>query len=308
MQRITLFMGLVALTTACSLPEYRASVTAFGASAEKAAKAQEAEFTALAARQTAEIREDLAKRRVPLQAAPGCSGAFAGAVGAEECFVQDRSGAPLPQAETFRNIAALNAAFSAYAQGLAALAADQSKDADAFNAALIGFAASADALSAVVRDVPAPTENAPALTQAVTVGGLILNAAAGASRAAKLRRIIRDTDPFVQDAVAKLNVASGLVLNTELAVAFEAMNAAQGELQANIDAGKAEAVIARSQAEVIDKVATVRTLSARRGVFAKLGESHAALAAAAGSGLSDADFKTSILELVTLINAIEAAT
>ena len=308
MQRFIFLTGLLVLTGACSQPDYRASVSVFGASAQTAAEAQEAEFAALAARQTADIREDLAQRRVALQAAPGCSGAFTGAVNGKVCFVQDPTGAPVPKAETFRNIAALNAAFSAYAQGLVGLAADQMQDETAFNSALIGFAASIDELSAVVRDVPAPTANSPALKEAATVGGLVLNAVAGAARANKLRQIIRETNPLVQDAVAQLNQASGLVLDTEIADAFDAMQAAQSGLQANISSGKSTATIAKSQADLIDKVSALRTLSARRDVFAKLGEAHAALAASAESGLNDADFKAAILELVTLINAIAAAT
>jgi thioredoxin-like negative regulator of GroEL len=132
----------------------------------------------------------------------------------------------------------------------------------------------------------------------------VLSAAEGASRTAKLRRIIVAADPSVQQVAMQLNAASEAVLSAEIQQAFSDVETAQTDLQTSVARGRPTATIAAKQATLIQRVDTLRRISAVNGSFAQLAQTHTALADAARSGISDNDFETSILELITLIKTL----
>lgn len=301
---MTMLAGLVLTTSACTQPAYRASVATFGEAAQVTAASQAERLQGLMDRQAEDIRTDLAQRRVLLRASTGCAALLIPGSNPNACTVVASDGTPLAQPEEFGNISAMNAAFAAYGKQLAALASDADQDATAFNAALIDLAASADGLSGAVFGGSVPTQNADDLKRGATIGGILLSAAAGVSRTAQLRQIIIDTDPLIQAAAAQLDGASESLLITEIAQALERLEAAKSELETSVRQGASTAVIAAKQATVFDRVDAVRRLSIVRGSYGQLAQTHGNLARAARSGLSDADFEASIIELVTLTNTL----
>jgi hypothetical protein len=304
MYRFPTILSVALAVSGCSQPEYRASASKFGEATQLATNAQQARFQTLSDTETTAIRQEMAQSRVLLRASVGCATLFVPGADANACFVETSDGAQMPQANSFPNIMQLNGAFSAYGKQLAGVAANSDEDAAAFSASLIELAASADELNAALTRSTTPDANVERLDRSATVVGLVLSAAEGASRTAKLRRIIVAADPSVQQVAMQLNAASEAVLSAEIQQAFSDVETAQTDLQTSVARGRPTATIAAKQATLIQRVDTLRRISAVNGSFAQLAQTHTALADAARSGISDNDFETSILELITLIKTL----
>ena len=298
MYRFPTILCVALAVSGCSQPEYRAAASKFGEAA------QQARFQTLSDTETSAIRQEMAQSRVLLRASVGCATLFVPGADANACFVETSNGARMPQPNSFPNVMQLNGAFSAYGKQLAGLAADSDEDAVTFSASLIELAASADELNAALTRSTTPAAIVERLDRSATVVGLVLSAAERTSRTAKLRHIIVTADPTVQQAAMQLDAASEAVLGSEIRQAFSDVEEAQTDLQTSVAQGRPTATIATKQAMLIQRVDTLRRISAVNGSFAQLAQTHAALADTARSGISDNDFESAMLELITLTKAL----
>lgn len=303
--RIFLFTTILTLS-ACSMPEYRASVVKFGEATELTATKQGQRLDNLTDRQRQDILKELATKRVVLSYSAGCAQLAVPGSDPKACYVVGTDGKRIPQAETFGGLEALNKALGQYSQSLKLLASDTTEDAATFNASLLELAASADGLIAAVQETTGPTENAAALTSAATISGALANAAFGAARASRLRDIIIEMDPVVQESAKQLAQMSEALTLSEAAASVDAIEDARTKLSANISSGASTAVVAKNQAALIEKVTKAKRTAQLRDPYAKIAKAHAELAKASRQGASQADIKASVLELLALAQLLKS--
>ncbi|MDA8747397.1 hypothetical protein N9M66_04225 [Litoreibacter sp.] len=233
-----LTVSFLVLTSACSAPEYRGSVIKFGEATQAAANAQTTRLNALSDRQISEIRGELAQDRVILAYSPECALLAVPGSKIKDCVVVRRDGQPITQPEKFTSIVALNKAMGEYGVSLAALAADATGDAAAFSKSLTDLATSVDGLGAALDGSDSgKTENAPKLQAAAKGLGGLGNVLFASSRVSKLREIISETDPQIQEATLLLAFASEALTLSEVTASLQKIERTRGELQTTIAKG-----------------------------------------------------------------------
>jgi hypothetical protein len=298
----------VAVLMGCSAPEYRGSVMSFGVAADKAAKAQSERLSRLNERQIAAVRGQLAAERISLAPAGACAALAIPGSKVKDCVVVRSDGADIAQPETFTSLAALNKAVGAYGNSLSLLAADVAGDAAAFSKSLTSLATSVDGLNATLDGSDSgKTDNAARLAAGATIIGGLGNTFFAGSRVAKLKEIIVETDPQIQQATSLLSRASEALLLAEVSSAIGAANTTRTRLDRAILTGANAEAVGKLQAKLFEEVAVVRQTAAVRDSYAAVGKAHASLVEASVGGASLDDLKASIFELAALVALLDAA-
>jgi hypothetical protein len=306
--RTALALSSILICAACSSPEYRGSVIAFGDATESAANAQNSRLASLSDRQLAQIRGTLARERVLLDYSPSC--ALLGQPGADitQCEVIRRDGQPIATPERFSSIADLNAAMADYGRALSALAANADDDAAAFAKSLTDMAASVDGLGTALDGGSASaTERAGRLNAIASGGGSIGGALFAGSRVSKLREIISEVDPDIQQATRLLSEAAEALSFSEVTAGLQRATATRDALRRTIANGGSEQSIAQLQSQLFSEIEELKRLSRVKDAYSAIGSSHAALAEASGSGAGLDELQASILELAKLAKDISSA-
>jgi hypothetical protein len=302
-----LTLSLILVVSACSAPEFRGSVIAFGDATETAAQAQTARLAALSDQQLAQIRGSLARERVLLDYSPAC--ALLGQPGADitQCEVIRRDGEPIGTPERFSSLEALNAAMADYGRALSTLAANADNDAAAFTKSLTDLAASVDGLGAALDSGAASaSDRTDRLNAIATGGGSIGGALFAGSRVSKLRDIISQVDPDIQQATRLLSQAAEALSFSEITAGLQKATATRDALRRTVANGGSQQSIARLQSQLFTDIENLKRLSHVKDTYAAIGQSHAALARASGSGASLDELKASILELARLAKDVSS--
>jgi hypothetical protein len=306
--KFALALSSILVFSACSAPEYRGSVIAFGEATETAAQAQTARLNSLSDRQLAQIRGTLARERVLLDYSPSC--ALLGQPGADitQCEVIRRDGQPIGTPERFSSVAALNAAMADYGRALSSLAANADDDAAAFAKSLTDMAASVDGLgTALDGGTAGASERANRLNAIASGGGSVGGALFAGSRVSKLRDIISEVDPDVQQATRLLSQAAEALSFSEVTAGLQKATATRDTLRRTIANGGSEQAIAKLQSQLFSEIEDLKRVSRIKDTYTAIGQSHAALAEASGSGASLDELQASILELARLAKDISSA-
>lgn len=283
------------------------NVAAFGALTTEAVDGQKVKLATFSKAETERIKAKLARDKVELTYSPGCVAVVHTTVAADDCFVMEISGKPVETAYDAVHVIALGEALAEYAAQLGQLAADSSKDGQAFGTSLTGLATSVGQLDAALagiantKPVVAQGQLGALATVAAEVGKLYLRQ----QRASALRKIIIAAHPFVQEATTLLSRADGALRGYDLSMRFNEMVRAQGALGEAIAANSG---IGPKQEAFVRSFEGFRQAAASEDVFLRLGAAHGKLADAARAGASVADMAAYLTELTQAAKAIAQAT
>lgn len=319
--------GLALLATAlalsgCSTGRFTQAAGEFGTQTRTAAQLQNQRLVAVAADEKERFRQGLADAAADLRIADCARTLAAGVPDAQEaaekpvrrCRVVLRSGpgqfGELPPDTRFDNITALNTALVNYAEGLERLAADATKDKEAFTGSVVRLATSLGGLDGAVRKVAENgKDDAGAATDKARLSAIgTLVAKAGnlyfaARRQAALKEIIIAGDPLVQRATAILGDADSQLDLYDRVPLYAAVIEAQQQADAARSGGDA-AAIRKAQDRLFAAVEAFNGYRLDRSRFAAIAAAHARLVEAARSGASAAELQQAIVAVLDLASTI----
>ena len=221
LERCMTGLMLFLAVTGCSTSRFTQTAGQFGSLTRSAAEQQNARLVAVAGGELERYRQRLAETKAELKFRD-CAQTLADAPPDPttavvkpfpRCRLMERMSPgefqELAPDLHFENIAALNSALVDYAGGLVLLAADASKDQQAFAASVSNLASSLGGLDGAIRKVTGASEGNSA-TQFNAVGTLVAklgNLYFAAHRQNVLKKMVIEADPLVQRATAILGDA-----------------------------------------------------------------------------------------------------
>lgn len=310
--RIAGGLSLLLLASGCVDPEFRTAVGSFATATQEAVEQQNTAIDGLLARERERYLDEIAGRRARLEPSDGCS--VFDPLGEESpCTVIEQT-APGDAAalrvtsDRVVNIRAASGALVAYAQGLAALAADSSDDQAALTERMSEFASSAGGVNdAIRRLVGADARNLGEPLGALSaVIAQAVNLYLAQRREAVLRDLILRADPQVAVAAQRLDEIDRLLLLSGSGIVYRRLEDASARLDRLITERPDDLdAIRAAQAEVIDAAELFNRLRAAPRPFAMIGAAHTELRDAAASGASPEAILDAVLAVADLVVAAE---
>jgi hypothetical protein len=296
----------VILLAGCSSSKLTGAVSGYGTAVNVAVKAQQEQLTSFSTQETKRISDDLAARRAELTYSKGCVAVVNTPETVGDCYVVTRDGQRIATPYEASNIVALGAALEEYARQLNRLAADSSKDGEAFVTSMTTLAASIAELSGAVAKStgtkPAVTE--PQLGAVAKVVATVGNVYLQREREAALRRIIIASDPFVQQATTALSKADEVLRGYGLTIALDKLSASEEALAQAIADKASVGIVQDRQAAFLRQFDEFKKGAAMQSGFKGLGAAHARLADVARSGASAEDMLAYMRELMAAAKSI----
>lgn len=300
---------LVTSLSGCAGEQFLTSVSGFDEATNAAVVVQSDQLEAFSETQSEKIRSSLAEGRVDLRISGGCANLVGVAFRISDCQIVRFDEEKLEQPFVGENILALGAALGDYASSLGRLAADASKDADAFSKSLSDLAVSLGRLDgAIDKAGGGSVVDAEKFGAVATILAEAGNLYFEQSRMSKLKKIIIESDPFVQEATKLLSGAYEALRLDTMGEAFARLNdASDAAIEEVATATSTPAQIRKKHDALFSELAAFKRRAAIRNSFSALGEAHKALKMASESGASSDDLKVAILRIIESAKIIKIA-
>jgi hypothetical protein len=297
----------------CINTAYRDSVGQFGTLTKASVAVQDERLTALTADEQERIHAALAANHVDLRFSTDCTLLLlppdpAATAPRAPCTLVDINNKPIERVPTYANIKALGQALSDYSDNLILLAADTTKDQEAFSTSVTGLATSLGNLDGAIRKA---TGAAPGTTGAkigaiasivAKAGGLFL----AAERGRVLKKIVIAADPLVQEATGLLADVDDRLDLYDSAGLLKAATEAQVNASRLASNGASPDDLRAAQDVLFARVADYNARSGEQQRYLAIGVAHGKLAEAARSG-SNVDFEAAINAVLDLASVTSSA-
>lgn len=308
----------VIFASGCAGEKLTTAVVAFDTTVQGATTQHKLQLDRVLALREAEIKKDLASTRTPIAFSPDeCEDLLKSYTpeNKKACVIvkPGPSGDPIPIDENPLDVAKLKklaTLLAGYASALAALTGDVTADQEEFRKSVSGVATSVAQLQGQITDlgvgVSAGAENLGPIAEIIgELGSLYFEY----QRSAALRRIIEQTDPFVQNSVKILAPSSDASRFIILArTSYDEMVEAKGDAVAKSNAPSSTlGAIKAAHKKLFLTHATFVAAASNRSAFEKIGEAHAQLAKVAKDGLSAEDMTQIMTRLLEAAERIDTS-
>lgn len=313
-----LYAALIATAcSGCASQNYRAAVDKFGSEAVIAMAGQAAGLTHVQQIESDRIRTNLINEKQSLALSASCG--IAAATPNERfdpCKITLRAagGGPVQTMETVVDVSSiikLQNALADYGKNLALLSQSANDDNEAFTKAATNLGVSVGKLDAAIAGL-AQTERVASDEKLGLIASAISKIAGyvfAYQRTAALKRIVRETDTFVQEASGLLAKADPQIDQVDASRAFDETRGLMIDYN-RLNAAPNKGVPERRAAlnKFMGSVEALNLIANRTHSFSTLGKVHAALATASRTNASREELATAMKALISWNNAPSADT